>query len=223
MFDLHLLDALDEASLSRVERHWNLNGFAALTSWRADKPDAENRRNLTRLKQDVKQAGYGWVQVMGSWSEDGGRPTYEPSLIIPALRRDTERTEASMARDSRDLRALAIKWGVRYGQWGVLWTSPDGKAQVLTTNPGLTGKPNGSVADTFTAFKPGDTRADIRTIISRAAHKRIVQGKGPVGQDDPGSTFHLECYIDPRPGQPTEALVRRALGELGISPLLTET
>ena len=219
MFELHFLEAVDEASLSRVEQHWNLNGFAALTAWRADVDDSINRKNLTALKALVAVAGYGWVQVMGSWSEQGGKPKYEPSLVIPAMRRDSGRDEASLSRDSRDLRKLAIEWGIRYGQWGILWTTQDGKGQVITTSPKLSGHPNGYVSDTFTAFKPGNTRADIRTIISRAAHKRIAQGKGPVGHDDPGATFHLECYLDPRPMLPTEALVRRALGELGISPL----
>jgi len=220
MFDLSALTQLDEASLSRVEKHWSLNGFAALTAWRGDASDADNRSKLTALKSLVASAGFGWIQVMGAWSEEGGKPSYEPSLVIPAIRRDTGRDEVKLARDSADLRKLSIQWGVKFGQWGVLWTSPNGKGRVITTSVGLTGKPNGSTADAFRAFKPGDTKADIRTIISRSAHKRIAQGKGPVDQDAPGKTFHLECYLDPRPVLPTEALVRRAMGELGISPLM---
>ena len=164
MFDLHLLEPLEEVSLSRIERHWRTNGFAALTAWRHDEPDRRNRSMLADLKTRVKRAGYGWVQVMGAWSEEGGKPAYEPSLIIPSLRVDSGRDEASLTRDSRDLRALAIEWGARYKQWGVLFVRPGGKAEVITTNPRLTGKPNGTVEDTFSAFRAGDTRADIRTI-----------------------------------------------------------
>jgi hypothetical protein len=211
---------LDEAGLARVEKHWRTNGFSALTAWRADESDASNRSALTKLKALVAVARYGWMPVMGSWSEAGGKAVYEPSLLIPALRRDSPRDEVSMAKDSRDLRKFVIDWGVKFGQWSVLFVRPDGKAENITTNPRLSGHPNGFVADTFKAFVPGDTSADIRTILSRAAHRRIARGKDPVSQGDPGKTFHFEAFLDRTvPALPTEALTRRSLGELGISPL----
>lgn len=220
--NLDRLVPLDEASLSRIQQHWQRNGFASLTTWRDERTNAENRRLLTELKARVKQARFGWIQVVGAWAPPGETPSYEPSLIIPSVRRGRDHADTrALAEDSKVLRKLSIMWGRDYGQWGVLWVSPEGQGQLIATSPRLTGKPLGAVVDRFEAFKAGDTSADIRTVLSRASHRRVATGRPPVGAHvgAAGRTFALESVLVERaPVLPTEAAVRRAMGEIVTAP-----
>lgn len=221
----HATVPLDEAALSRIDKHWKENGFAAITSWRTERPLAVNKANLVKLKTKIKAAGYGWTQIIGRWTDSPDEPpTFEPSLIIPAIRRGRSAQDANeLASDLSDLRRLVISWGKTYNQYSVVWSPPGGPAEHIATDPDVPpgGPPVGTVLARWSTVRYGHTDAKVlyRSILSRRAHQALKhRGRlaGRPSRDVPkaGKTFHLECFLHQRPRGPTEGRGRLGFGEL---------
>lgn len=85
-----LREKLNESSLSRVFQHLEGDSsFGVVSAFRDDLPAAENKQRHTDLKDMVRKAGYGFVELRGGYTGDQGF-VQEYSLFIPsAKKKDT--------------------------------------------------------------------------------------------------------------------------------------
>ncbi len=68
-----LIGRVDEASLSRVWKHFNSdNTIVILTAFRGDKDLKTNKSNNVTVASSLKNAGYGYFFVDGYWIENKG-------------------------------------------------------------------------------------------------------------------------------------------------------
>lgn len=139
-----------EASLGRVWQHHGSTGFVIITAWRGDQDKATNERALKQLKADVRAAGYGFIPLEGVGQEKVGDKivqAVEPSILIPNKRRATKEScddcglsELRRQSSAEELRALALKWGKKYGQFAVLIHDPENGTQIVKPDGGVVGK-----------------------------------------------------------------------------------
>lgn len=183
------LHALDEAGvgLSRVYAHWLGSGFALLTSWRSDSAPDENAANFAQLKRMFAARGFSWVPLWGRWRElDTGEIGREPSLLVPAVKRD--RTAAP-----DELHDLALALGHTYDQQAVLVVSPGGEARLYQTN---VSPPH--LLNTFSTL----SSVRLGSVFSELARKA-------------GRAFAFESFErEPEPKGWAEAMARAAEGEI---------
>jgi len=196
---------LTERSLSRVWRQWNDTGFAILSANRGERTPAGNKQALQQLKQRVRQAGYGFIPIVGVWAEEGEEPAEEPSILIPAARKAalTEGPVGStrlgvpagveVDKDVILLRNLAIKWGQEFDQEAIVFSWPGGRTEVIDTKNSV-----GNVQFSFSKFRPRE--------IAPAYSKM----KGP------GSFTFESWYWGAPPRSWVEALRRKGEGEVAF-------
>jgi hypothetical protein len=185
-----LLSRLEEAGfrLARAYKHWLGQGFSILTSWKSDQAPDENRENFQHLKLMLTSRGYAWVPLWGRWRDmKTGEVGREPSLLVPALKRDG-------SNDPDELRDLTLKLGHVYDQQAVLWVKPQSEEAWLyrtdTTPPKRI-----KVYKNIRSQKISD-------VFSELAHQA-------------GRTFVFEAFEpEPEPQGWAEALCRSAEGEL---------
>lgn len=146
-----LRTALDEASLSRIYRHFSGGGFAIISANRHEYDDAGNAARYTALKAAVRAAGYGFVPLVGVWAEVGQPPQEEPSLFIPVGRGSPE-----------ELRDLVRRLGAKYDQEAVVFSWPGGKVELIEPAAG-------KVIMTFKTFRPAALGI---------AYSRLRRGRG---------------------------------------------
>jgi hypothetical protein len=131
---------LDEASLSRVWRQWNDTGFAIVSSERHERTPQGNRAAFQDLKRKVREAGYGFVPLIGVWAEEGQPPAEEPALFIPAVRPKVRHGDAPR------LRELAVEWCGDFNQEAVIFSWPGGPVELVDAH--------GNIQMKFTEFHP---------------------------------------------------------------------
>lgn len=70
---------LEETNLSRIFSHYQNDPFIVIS---AERPDADNKKNTLKLKNNIRSAGFGYVPVGGNWKENNEIST-EASFFIP--------------------------------------------------------------------------------------------------------------------------------------------
>lgn len=85
----HEWQPLDEAGLSRILSHIETRNLGFVTAFRGGSavPLEQNRARNRQLQNDIRQAGFGFLRVQGSWPENEGTPeevqvTEESFLVI---------------------------------------------------------------------------------------------------------------------------------------------
>lgn len=90
--------------------------WAIVSPYRSEYSEEENQQRMSKLKADVRNLGYGFIQFVSRWVENG-EAFDEESLLIPKMDRDE-----------------AISLGKKYNQSSVIVCS-NNKAQEICTNP----------------------------------------------------------------------------------------
>lgn len=105
---------LNESTLGRVTYHANNSNIATLTAFRKDVPLETNIKNNEILRDKIKEAGYGYIHVLGHYIENYGTPTERPveehSFLVIGKRGD----------DNNQLLNDAKKWGEEFNQDSIL-------------------------------------------------------------------------------------------------------
>lgn len=95
---------ITESSLSRIWKHIeNGQGFGVISPFRREFSMEQNEKRYIDLKSRVKSKGYGFIELIGGFIEDGV-PVREKSLFIPGIKKD-------------DL----ISWGQEFDQYSVIF------------------------------------------------------------------------------------------------------
>jgi hypothetical protein len=82
-----LRQQLNESSLSRIFQHVEGNkSFGVVSAFRDDLPMSENMNRHGELKQMVRDAGYGYIEMRGGYKGDQGF-VQEYSLFVPGASR----------------------------------------------------------------------------------------------------------------------------------------
>jgi hypothetical protein len=108
---------LDEAGLSRILSHIEKRNIGFITAFRGGSatPLAQNRALNRQLQTEIRQAGFGYLRVVGSWPENEGTPeereVVEESFLVIGSARD----------DSGNLRGFLKKTGAKYHQDAVIY------------------------------------------------------------------------------------------------------
>jgi len=124
---------LDEAGLSRILSHIDKRNLGFVSAFRGGSsvPLAQNRTRNRELQADIRQAGFGFLRVHGSWAENEGTPqerqVNEESFMVIGSDGD----------DSGNLRGFLKKAGAKYQQDAVIfkpWNST-GASLIFMSNP----------------------------------------------------------------------------------------
>lgn len=110
---------LDEAGLSRILSHIEKRNIGFVTAFRGGcavpVPIAQNRARNRELQKDIRQAGFGFLRVQGSWTENEGTPeecqVNEESLLVIGSDGD----------DNGNLKGFLKKAGAKYQQDAVIF------------------------------------------------------------------------------------------------------
>lgn len=108
---------LDEAGLSRILTHIQRRNIGFITAFRGGSatPLAQNRSRNRQLQTEIRQAGFGYLRVQGSWPENEGTPeeqqVVEESLLVIGAEGD----------DSGKLKGFLKKAGAKYQQDAVIF------------------------------------------------------------------------------------------------------
>ena len=194
---------LTEASLNRLVRGHDKDGYAVLSASRNEKSAEENNRDFERLKTDIKQMGYSYVPVFGGYIEttDSGEriPVYEKSLYVLPFKKNSTGDIENKEFDKfvEDM----FKLGNKYRQEQILLKYADEYPAYYDVSNGdrdmeFTGKTsfNDIKQDYFTSLKKWD-------------------GKNNKGGSSQRFSFS-ECYLNEQPHTIAGAHVRSLNGEL---------
>ena len=121
------LVVLTEASLNRLVRGHDEDGYAVLSASRFNYDVAENNKRFNSLKKDVKSLGYSYVPVFGGYIETGEEgqkePVYEKSLYVLPFKRDAHGED--VVKDFESFKNDMINLGKKYEQEAILITEPN--------------------------------------------------------------------------------------------------
>lgn len=121
--DLNYLDEqaswrqLDEAGLSRILTHIAIRNLGIITAFRGGSatPLEQNRAKNRLLQRDIRQAGFGFIRLQGSWPENEGTPeevqVVEESFLVIGREGD----------DNGALKGFLKKAGAKYQQDAVIY------------------------------------------------------------------------------------------------------
>jgi len=98
---------IQAGGLSRVLQHLN-NKFGVVSAYRDENPEAVNQKLHAQLKKDVRNLGYGFIELNSAW-EENGEVSREQALFIPNIKR----------LDIIDLGAKYKQYAVLHGDKGV--------------------------------------------------------------------------------------------------------
>lgn len=77
---------LDEAGLSRILKHINDNEICFISACRGENSNNQNNVETKRLETDVRNLGYGFIQVIGGYTENAGtsseKEVHESSIVV---------------------------------------------------------------------------------------------------------------------------------------------
>lgn len=124
--------------LSRIAQHVKGRNIGTITAHRADYDAAENNRRNELLKNDLKDSGYGYKKVKGTYIEDyqGKNPRHveENSFLVIGKKGD----------DKGKLKDFLTKHGEKYGQDSILHKphNSDVGSLIGTNETGHPGKGN---------------------------------------------------------------------------------
>lgn len=124
---------LDEAGLSRVLAHIATRNLGIITAFRGGSgtPLEQNRAKNRQLKNDIRQAGFGFIRLQGSWPENEGTPeevqVIEESFLVIGREGD----------DHGALKGFLKKAGAKYQQDAIVykpWNTPNASL-IYMSNP----------------------------------------------------------------------------------------
>lgn len=134
-YNLILVNESANKSLTRFFNHFQNYDMAILTAFR--KVDSEgtpltwqaNIQRNKKLKKQIRDAGYGFIQVKGYYSEvdpttKENTPVYEQSIVVVDVNRG----------GIGNLKSNAIKWGEEWSQDSILFKPANGDAVIIGTN-----------------------------------------------------------------------------------------
>lgn len=131
-----LVERLTESSISRVYKHLSDDSQCAIIStYRQERSEEENKRLFKELKKSVKQGGFGYIEFVSRWVEDG-ESSDEESILIPGC----------------PLKQALI-WGKAYDQSSIIFKDSEGCREICT-EPFETYKPF-EVVRVFNNVGPG--------------------------------------------------------------------
>lgn len=112
---------VNESSLGRIHSHMKDRNVGIISAHRGNKSPEENERNHQQLKKDVREHGFGYINVHGHYTEDKGLPTErkvkEKSIMVIGHKGD----------DGGKLKGFLKKHGEKYEQDTILHKSHDSK------------------------------------------------------------------------------------------------
>jgi hypothetical protein len=161
-----------ETSLGRIWQHHGKTGFAILTAWRGERPEAKdddekraaakllaaNKKAQNELRGDIKSSGFGFVPVEGVGQEERNGEIVqapEPSFLVPNAKRGGKPAEEG------ELRKLVMRLGKKYDQTAVLIHEPESGTEIISPGGAVlarhkTFSPN-TVGEFFTRLHRGST------------------------------------------------------------------
>ena len=171
---------LCETSTSRVLQHIvGDEDWAIVSPYRSEYSEDENRKRMQKLQQQVRSMGYGFIQFISRWVEDGIGYD-ERSLFIPKARKSD-----------------AIKLGKEYEQSSVI-VKEGNACYEICTNPFETYQ-EGDIVRTYNLS--GDKVLNIAD-----AEKIFAKRKGgPASKPIKGNArpFHLSEVVEVEPPRPS--------------------
>lgn len=193
---------LTEASLNRLVRGHDKDGYAVLSASRNERTVEENNKCFEQLKKDVKGMGYSYVPVFGGYVEtdDNGEkhPVYEKSLyVLPKRKNQNGEFED---KDFDSFVDNMFQLGKKFEQEEILIKYPDEKpAYYFVKNKQKDMEFNGASfndikSEYFTAMKKWD-------------------GENKKGGSPQRFSFK-ECYLSDQPHTVSGATARSMNGEL---------
>lgn len=115
-----------ETTTSRVYKHLIDDNFAIISPYKyerdilPDKLEKQNKSKLKQFKHEIRNQGYGYIELVARWVEENelGDLEYsdEHSLLIPNLPKD-----------------LAMKYGKQYNQSSIIIKDDNGCKEICTT------------------------------------------------------------------------------------------
>ena len=186
------LNEIEESTTSRLLKHLSDESSCAIISpYRGEYSEKENHKRMANLKSEVRDLGYGFIEFVSRWVEDG-EEFDERSLLISGI---TEKQ--------------AFGLGMRYEQSSIIYKDNDGCFEVCT-NP-FEGHSRGDIVRKF--INTGDHILNIeqaRDIISKKEGGAVslpVKGGKPFHLGEIKEMFEVE---QPRPSyfQSKERLIK---------------
>jgi len=105
---------LQESSLARVHQHTQDRNIGVLTAHRGEFTKQENAKRNQSLAADIRGAGFGFIKVRGSYTENFGKPEArhvdEDSYLVVGDKGD----------DKGKLHKFLLAHGEKYGQDSIL-------------------------------------------------------------------------------------------------------
>jgi len=169
-----------ETSTSRIYQHISDENkkFAIVSPYRSEYSEKENKQRMSELKQKVHQMGFGFIQMLSRWVEDG-EAFDEQSLLIPNISRE-----------------VAIKLGKEYEQSSIIYKEGT-KCEEICTTPFEKYKEN-EVVRTFNTS--GNKILNIHDAEEIFAHRK----GGPVSKAiKGGKPFTLSELYEVEPPRPS--------------------
>ena len=149
---------LTEATLNRLVKGHDKDGYIILSASRGDKTDAENNRRFEELKKTVWNLGYSYIPVFGGYSEEDHGEVFEKSLFV--LAKNKKEAEIDFDKFVEDMREI----GSSYEQDSILVKYPDKAPMYLNLSTGEFDRPfdgeiklNDVTQMYFTALKKWNT------------------------------------------------------------------
>lgn len=149
---------LTEATLNRLVKGHDKDGYIILSASRGDKTDAENNRRFEELKKRVWNLGYSYIPVFGGYSEEDHGEVFEKSLFV--LAKNKKEAEIDFDKFVEDMREI----GSSYEQDSILVKYPDKAPMYLNLSTGEFDRPfdgeiklNDLAQMYFTALKKWNT------------------------------------------------------------------
>jgi hypothetical protein len=203
--DLPQPTRLMEASLGRVYQHWLRSGFGIVSADRGDRSEGDNVEWRKKLKNAIREAGFGFVPLEGTWVEtDSGtgevRRVTEASYLVPSHG------------GAEALRLLLLDWGKldpSNPQEAVTLVHPGGPVEFIDPS-------TNEVLQTLEEFHP-DKVSEIYSRLTRRPGKPVVTRPPRPERTEPSkaTTFTFESWQFVRPpGCWSEALARSRQGEI---------
>lgn len=72
--------------LSRIWKYYKDKNFGIISAYLSDRPLKENKEEQAKLKKEIRELGYGYKEIKGSWRPNKESPiTFEYALFVPSL------------------------------------------------------------------------------------------------------------------------------------------
>lgn len=109
------------AGLSRIVHHANNGLICCITAFRGERDLATNRKNNSKLENDIRSLGYGFIRLGGGYKEEGkDKPTPEESFCIIDNNLKNAKTEQEMLDASKMFLDEMLTLGRKYEQDSIL-------------------------------------------------------------------------------------------------------